>query len=190
MAAHQRGHTRAEQWLDGVGARARVRVGMPWFEHRAQVMDQPGDVKLGVVRCGLGEQLRALQGMREEIDILAVGVANTAFEYAEEIVERVDDHFGGGSYRAEITAPASASRTHTEPFCMSCSPTRTPCCSRCQRRLPITSPWVHRTALSPASLSTSATESSTDAPSASASTVSICASSRAASGSTVWRHRT
>ena len=53
----------------------------------ANVVHQPGDLELLVVRRDAGEQRRALQTVGEEVDVLGVGRVGAAFEQAEQRVD-------------------------------------------------------------------------------------------------------
>jgi len=63
----------------------RARTARP--QNGAHVVHEPGDLELLVVRRDAGEQRRALQAVREQIEVLVVGGAGTGLEHAEQRVD-------------------------------------------------------------------------------------------------------
>jgi hypothetical protein len=76
--AEQVGHCRRAG--PSVGARA-IRP-----EHGAHVVDQPRDLELAVVRRNVGDKRRALQAVRQQVDVLGIGRAGAGLENVEERV--------------------------------------------------------------------------------------------------------
>ncbi len=80
-----------DPFAEQVGHRGRagagVRAGTARPQHGAHVVHEPGDLELVVVRRGVGEERRALQPVREQIDVLGVGGAGAGLEHAEERVD-------------------------------------------------------------------------------------------------------
>ena len=77
----------AQQVGHGRRAGAGVGAGATRPQHGADIVDEPRDLELVVVRRDVGEDGRALQTMREQVDVLGVGRAGAGPEHAEQRVD-------------------------------------------------------------------------------------------------------
>jgi hypothetical protein len=87
VVADEPGDPFAQEVRHRGGAGAGVRTGTARPQHGAHIVHETGELELLVVRRNAGEERRALQPVREQIDVLGVGRPGAGSENAEERVD-------------------------------------------------------------------------------------------------------
>src|SRR5262249_13730050 len=161
---------------------------------------EPRHLELPIVGRDVGEDGGALQPVREQVDVLGVGLTGAGLERREQRVDvsdRRDRHVAGRNV-PRTTCPSPTSRTHVEPFgnrsslgaASSPASRRTCWPAKWCSRSPITSPCVQSAVGLSETLSSRRRASLSGAPSVRPSASWTSSPRSPASGASVSRQRT